>query len=209
MERHGGTYSGPSLAAALARAAAELSVPEAEIEHEVLLGSDAEGHVLLRARARSAASPVAAFVSRVLAAMSCPATLECSHVGETLRVSVVGPEAADALGGPTVAAALADLVRKAAEKLEPGVRVELEVLGESEPRDAYLTRLAGLAVARCRRFGRPVGLPPMNPYERRLVHLTVRETSELTTESVGDGRERRIVVLPYDAGSGAGGPAEA
>ena len=57
-------------------------------------------------------------------------------------------------------------------------------------------RWAELAVERCRRFGRRVMLPPMNPYERRLVHLAIREHSERETESMGSGRDRRVVILP-------------
>ena len=34
----------------------------------------------------------------------------------------------------------------------------------------------------------------MNPYERRLAHLTVREFPELDSHSAGDGFEKRITI---------------
>lgn len=39
-----------------------------------------------------------------------------------------------------------------------------------------------------------VELPPMNAYERRLVHVEITTHPELKTESVGIGRERRVVI---------------
>lgn len=43
---------------------------------------------------------------------------------------------------------------------------------------------------------KPVELPPMNAYERRLVHMKVAAKSDLETDSIGEGDERRVVVKP-------------
>lgn len=42
--------------------------------------------------------------------------------------------------------------------------------------------------------GEPRSLEPMNAADRRVVHQAVSEYPELTTESVGEGRERHIVI---------------
>jgi spoIIIJ-associated protein len=39
-----------------------------------------------------------------------------------------------------------------------------------------------------------VELPPMNSYERRLVHMEITTHPELKTESAGEGKERRVVI---------------
>lgn len=39
-----------------------------------------------------------------------------------------------------------------------------------------------------------VELPAMNSYERRLVHMEITTHPELTTESLGDGKERRVII---------------
>lgn len=39
-----------------------------------------------------------------------------------------------------------------------------------------------------------VAMDPMNSYERRLIHTIIDEYPELTTESVGEGRERHITI---------------
>ncbi|PJA84129.1 MAG: hypothetical protein CO145_02195, partial [Candidatus Nealsonbacteria bacterium CG_4_9_14_3_um_filter_37_13] len=40
-------------------------------------------------------------------------------------------------------------------------------------------------------------LPPMAAYERRIIHLELAGRSDVTTESIGEEPERRVVVRPY------------
>ena len=42
--------------------------------------------------------------------------------------------------------------------------------------------------------GEPMNLRPMNPAERRVVHKVLADYSQLSTESEGEGRDRRIVI---------------
>jgi spoIIIJ-associated protein len=46
------------------------------------------------------------------------------------------------------------------------------------------------------RSKRSIMLEPMPPNERRIVHLTLRGNPEVTTESTGEGGNRRITVHP-------------
>lgn len=41
-----------------------------------------------------------------------------------------------------------------------------------------------------------IKLPPMNSYERRLIHTELSTRPDVKTESVGEGRERYVVVKP-------------
>ena len=36
----------------------------------------------------------------------------------------------------------------------------------------------------------------MNAYERRLIHVEIANHPDLKTESIGEGRERRVVIKP-------------
>lgn len=44
--------------------------------------------------------------------------------------------------------------------------------------------------------GEPVNMEPMNSYERRAIHMALRESTEVMTESQGEGPERHIVIKP-------------
>lgn len=37
---------------------------------------------------------------------------------------------------------------------------------------------------------------PMSPYERRIVHITLRDDVRVETESEGEGADRHVVVIP-------------
>jgi spoIIIJ-associated protein len=45
---------------------------------------------------------------------------------------------------------------------------------------------------------RAVFMKPMSTYERRLVHLELSKNPQVSTESIGEGEERKIVVKPAD-----------
>jgi spoIIIJ-associated protein len=46
------------------------------------------------------------------------------------------------------------------------------------------------------RSGRPQGLNPMTPAERRVVHMALANNARVTTESVGEGPDRKVIVNP-------------
>jgi spoIIIJ-associated protein len=72
--------------------------------------------------------------------------------------------------------------------------VHLSCAGFHPGRDDELVHLVREVAAQVAASGRPKTLHPMNPYERRVVHVTVREISGLTTVSEGDGFLKRIRV---------------
>jgi spoIIIJ-associated protein len=68
---------------------------------------------------------------------------------------------------------------------EPPVHVVCR--GFRSERDDELVSMVRDAVAQVVRSGLPQRLQSMNPYERRVVHMTVREHPGVTTVSEGDG----------------------
>jgi spoIIIJ-associated protein len=78
-------------------------------------------------------------------------------------------------------------------------RVVLDVEGDGDQREVYLTRVAERAASRARETGRPVALEAMNPKDRRSVHVALREVDGIATMSVGDGHYRQVVVVPDNA----------
>ena len=78
-------------------------------------------------------------------------------------------------------------------------RVVLDVEGDGDQREVYLTRVAERAASRARETGRPVALEAMNPKDRRSVHVALREADGIATMSVGDGHYRQVVVVPDNA----------
>ena len=68
-------------------------------------------------------------------------------------------------------------------------------------RERLISELARAAAHKAMLTKTDVELPPMNAYERRLVHLEITTHPELKTESFGTGRERRVVIKHLSTGS--------
>ena len=57
---------------------------------------------------------------------------------------------------------------------------------------------ARMHAQRVRYFKKPMEMKPMNAYERRIVHYVLQEYPDISTESTGQGLERRVVIKPLD-----------
>ncbi|MCD9186268.1 MAG: hypothetical protein LUM44_07530 [Pyrinomonadaceae bacterium] len=66
--------------------------------------------------------------------------------------------------------------------------------GFRRTRKAELQAMARFAADHVRKNGRPFTFGKLNSTERRIIHLTLQVEEDLATESVGDGRERRLQV---------------
>ena len=75
-------------------------------------------------------------------------------------------------------------------------RVVLDVEGYRERHYASLRTLATRVAERVAATGRSVTLEPMAANERRIVHITLSDHPEVTTESSGIGEARKITVYP-------------
>ena len=61
-------------------------------------------------------------------------------------------------------------------------------------RDDVLRQQALDAAKEVHQWGSPKTLPPMNSHDRRIVHITLEGDSALTTNSIGDGENRSVVI---------------
>lgn len=75
-------------------------------------------------------------------------------------------------------------------------RVRLDCGGYRERREQTLARLAESVAREAMRKGGPVSLEPMSSWERRLVHIALRDNDEVETSSTGEEPSRRVVVRP-------------
>jgi spoIIIJ-associated protein len=87
-----------------------------------------------------------------------------------------------------------------ARKLGHPLPVIVDVEGYRRRREEQLRRMARRAAEQAADRGRTVELEPMPANERRIIHLELREHPEVTTESVGVGRSRKVTIIPKPAG---------
>lgn len=74
-------------------------------------------------------------------------------------------------------------------------RVNVDVAGYKQQRAARLSDTAEAWVKKVQDTGEPLELQPMNAADRRVIHQLATDRG-LVTESIGEGRDRRVVIKP-------------
>lgn len=81
--------------------------------------------------------------------------------------------------------------------LSPGSpRLIVDVAGYRQRREQTVAQMALRLADGVARNGRPVILEPMQPYERRAVHLALASDPNVSTDSTGTDAERRVTIRP-------------
>jgi spoIIIJ-associated protein len=75
----------------------------------------------------------------------------------------------------------------------------LDVNNYRRDRENIITELARAAAKRVAATKEQVSLPAMNSYERRLVHVELAIHPDVTTESVGAGKDRCVTIKPISS----------
>jgi spoIIIJ-associated protein len=74
--------------------------------------------------------------------------------------------------------------------------VVIDVEGYKQRRYQTLQALALNMAEQVKASGEPFTLEPMSAYERRIIHLALADHPDVTTESIGQGESRKVVILP-------------
>ncbi|MFZ4826329.1 MAG: RNA-binding cell elongation regulator Jag/EloR [Phototrophicaceae bacterium] len=72
----------------------------------------------------------------------------------------------------------------------------VDVEGYRSRRSVTLERLATRMADQAVTTSRVVTMEPMPANERRIIHMTLREREDVSTESAGEGDERRVTIIP-------------
>jgi len=84
--------------------------------------------------------------------------------------------------------------RMVAKKHGEEVRIIVDINGVRAQNDEHLKNKAGMLAERARSFKIDVEMDPMTSYERMLVHSHLEGRPNIKTESIGEGRDRRLVI---------------
>ncbi len=83
-----------------------------------------------------------------------------------------------------------------AKKLGEFKRISVEVGDYKKNRSDYLKNLAAQTKERALSEGQEIFLPNLKSWERREVHMYLSEDPDVISESVGEGKDRTLVVKP-------------
>jgi spoIIIJ-associated protein len=89
---------------------------------------------------------------------------------------------------------LQHLVRLILIRKEIDLPVVIDIDGYRAKKEEQLKELAEQKAEQVRTSGRLAVLSPMSSYERRVVHMALRDVEDLITESLGEGQNRRVMI---------------
>ncbi len=178
---------------------------ETEIkEDKVALTADTEKTVALNELAKDSRALIAAnYLTDILNRLGC----------ENIEIKVAEREngasfyiSGDGLGvvigrrGETLDA-LQYLASLSANSVNGYYKVTINIGDYRQRREQALTGLAKRVASQVLRTGRRKTLEPMNPYERRIIHTAIQEIEGVTSNSVGEGSGRRVVISAENGGN--------
>ena len=92
--------------------------------------------------------------------------------------------------------ALQFLVNLIVRKQFEGVRVVLDVENYRQRREFQLRDMATKVAARVTQTNRSITLEPMPPADRRIIHTSLTDNPDVSTESTGEGEGRKVTIMP-------------
>lgn len=120
---------------------------------------------------------------------------------ETINIAIETEDTGLLIGyhGETINAVQRVLSMMVFKQLGDWVRVVTNVGDYREKREETVKSLALRIAQEVALTKRPVPLPFLVPFERRIVHMILADHPDVVSESEGEGRERRIIVKPRQA----------
>ena len=136
------------------------------------------------------------FLDKTLKAMGIPLQITVQDTPDSVRLELSGD------GGEVLLRrraetldALQHIVNTAFRRqLKDDRTFVLDCLDYRKAKDAELKQMARFMMEKAKASGAPQEMGPLNPYARRLVHLTVAEDAQMTSESIGDAFLKTVII---------------
>jgi spoIIIJ-associated protein len=144
----------------------------------------------------SLTTEITEFLQRVVEAMGMALSLTVEETPDGTRINLEGEDGGALVrGGGEGLQALQHLVATAFRRqLGDDNRVIIDCNGFRKDKDLELKQMARFNAEKARSSGIPQEMGPLNPYERRIVHLAIAEDPGATSESIGDAFMKTVII---------------
>jgi spoIIIJ-associated protein len=143
-----------------------------------------------------------AIVGQLLMRMGIRCSVTARSTPDSIVVDVSGRDLGVLIGwrGETLRALQTMTNLLASRRIGPDQRVIVDVERYRQRREHTVREIAYRAARQVKVTGDPITLDAMQPFERRAIHLALEGDPEVTTVSIGEEPERRVVVGPRREG---------
>lgn len=141
-------------------------------------------------------------LQKILDKITDGAEIEIKDSKDILLYDVKGGNAAVLIGkrGQTLEAIQYIVERTVNKHSEKRIRLQIDVAGYLENRKVNLEQRAQRLAEKVQKIGKPVTVGEMNVYDRKIVHLTLKDNRNVRTQSMGNGFYRKLVIFPKKGG---------
>jgi spoIIIJ-associated protein len=174
---------------------AKREAPEAKPQPEVV---EAPGEEETGEEIEAVAETARRTLDEIISHIVEDATVAVAKNPDSIRLKIDAGNPAILIGrhGRTLDA-LQYLVRKIVRKKHnTKMRISFDVEGYRDRRKESLTQLALRLGEKVKRSGKPATISPMNAYDRRIVHIALKDDSSVRTQSKGGGEFRKLIIFP-------------
>ena len=143
---------------------------------------------------------IAAFVQNVVTAMGLTLTASVEETPEATRINLDGEDGGVLIrrGGEGLQALQHVVATTFRKQLGEDNRIVIDCNGFRRDKDAELRQMAQFMAGKARSSGMPQEMGPLNPYERRIVHLAIAQDPDVTSESIGDAFMKTVMISVKD-----------
>lgn len=139
---------------------------------------------------------ISEFVQNVVNAMGLVLTVTIEETPEATHINLDGEDGGVLIrGGGEGLQALQHIVATTFRKqLGDDNRIVIDCMNFRRDKDAELRQMAKFIADKARRTGAPQEMGPLNPYERRIVHLAIADEDDMASESIGDAHMKTVII---------------
>ena len=139
---------------------------------------------------------ISAFVEKVVSAMGLDLKAEAEDMPDGLRINLTGEDGSllTRRQGEGLAALQHVVAAVFRQDVDERRRLVVDCQGYRKTKDAELKQMATFLAQKARDSGLAQEIGPLNPYERRIVHLAVAEVEKVSSESIGDAFEKTVII---------------
>jgi spoIIIJ-associated protein len=142
-------------------------------------------------------------VEGILTRMNIPARVKLSETEDMVMLTIVGDGDGLLIGkrGQNLDA-IQYIVNKAVHRTgNDSRRIVIDTEKYRKRREDTLLTTALQTAQKVKTTRKPVTLGPMNPHDRRIIHIALKNDKTLATKSRGEGEYRKITILPARRGA--------
>ena len=202
-------FEGKSTEEAIENACSHFQVSPEQLEIEILSvgssglfglgGRKAKIKAILREETSTSLLPQAQeILEQLLEKMDESGKVKASQEDDRIILNIETEDAGLLIGkqGQTLEAIQYLITKILAKKSRRKVRITIDVESYRARHNEALVQLALKNGDKVKRSGKSVTLNPMNPHDRRIVHLTLQTDKELKTMSRGEGLYKKVIIYP-------------